>query len=157
MDPCLKGFLVIVPDAADTVIAVENFDIFVPVIIGIPVDEAVVPAFDTVILDAVAGGDIDLHPVICYEQMTAPFHDLVRGIEKQIIQIEFEDVIRREIILEKLLVNVDGSGNVDAVVTEIEQTDPFGKSECGCAVVGMNCDTCVMQYPASVQVCLVSL
>ena len=29
VDPCLKGFLVLVPDAADTVIAVENFDIFV--------------------------------------------------------------------------------------------------------------------------------
>ena len=27
MNPCLKGFLVLVPDAADTVIAVENFDI----------------------------------------------------------------------------------------------------------------------------------
>ena len=157
MDLCLKAFLVFVLDTADPVIAVEDLDIFVPVVIGITVDEAVVSSLNPIIFDAVTGGDIDLHPVIRHEEMAAPFHDLVRGIEKQIIQIKFQDVIRCEIVLKKFFVDIDGSGNVDAVVPEIEQTDPFGKSERTGIVIGTNCDTGVMQNPAPVQICLVGL
>ena len=64
------------------VIGVPDFQIFTAKISAVTVPETKVPVCNRIIFDAVAGGNIYLHTVICHKVVIAPAHDFVGGIVK---------------------------------------------------------------------------
>ena len=73
----------------------------------VTVGKIIVPAFYGKITYAVTVQDIDLHSVIGYEQMASPFHDLVAGIIKQIVDVKGINDILAVIIEEKFVFNIN--------------------------------------------------
>ena len=71
----------------------KNLNVFIAEIIRITIDKAVIPAFNSIGADSVAGQKTHLHTIVGKKQMSAAFHDLMRGIVKKIIRIEFKNMI----------------------------------------------------------------
>ena len=63
--------------------------------------------------------------------MPAPSGYFTGGIVEQVVLVKDKIFIRRKVIIEKPGADIDGGGEVDAVVPEIDQADPFGKREGG--------------------------
>ncbi len=91
----------------------------------VAVDKAVIPVFHGVVFDTVTAHDIDLHPVIRHEIVSAPAGNLPGGIVKQIIHIKDKEVRGREIIVEEPGPYIDGGIKVNAIIPKIDQADPF--------------------------------
>ena len=109
--------------------AVNDLDIFVTEIFVVPIDETIIPAGDSIVADAIAGEDIDLHAVICDKEVSAAAADAVGGVVKQIVDIKCQIIIRAKIIKKKILFQIDGSFDVHAIVAEIDERNPLAKSQ----------------------------
>ena len=86
---------------ADSMISVADLQIFPAEISGVPVQKFIIHAGYSVILDAVAGGNIDLHTIVRYKVVAASSHDFVGGIVEQVIGIKFQYMIRGQIVVKK--------------------------------------------------------
>ena len=95
----------------------------------ISISKAKIPVGDSKAFDAISGGDIDLHAVISDKKVTAAAHDGVVGIVEKVIYIKEKDVSLREVIMKKTTSQIDGGIDVDIIIFEICQTDPFAESQ----------------------------
>ena len=71
-------------------IAVQDDYVLVAKISGILIGKSIVPAFYSIAFDPVAGGNGNLASVVCNKQMGPSFHDLMRGVVKEILDVEFK-------------------------------------------------------------------
>ncbi len=149
MDSGFVEWGIILFKAENTMETVDDLNIFVTVILIIPIDKPVIPAGYGIVSDAITGQYIYLHPVIGYKQVASPAADAVGGIVKQIVDIEGQEIIRCEIIEKKVLFQVDGCLDVHAVITKIHKGNPFGKrGECTAAAIGFQRQCAVLKEPA---------
>ena len=114
---------------SDTVVTVDDLDVAVAVIEVVAVDEAVIPARDSVAAYPVAGEDGDLHPVITHEKMPAAPQDLAPHIVEKVVCIKLERGGGIQIVKEKAVPEIDRGMAVNSVVAEVEKADPFFKGE----------------------------
>lgn len=74
--------------AGDAVVGIDYFNIAVPEVIGIAIDETVINAGTGKIFDAISGMDVSLHPVFCDKQVVPAAHNGMVGVIKQVVRIE---------------------------------------------------------------------
>lgn len=74
--------------AGDAVVGIDYFNIAVPEVIGIAIDETVINAGTGKIFDAISGMDVSLHPVFCDKQVVPAAHNGMVGVIEQVVRIE---------------------------------------------------------------------
>ena len=74
------------------IVAVDDLNILIAQILIISIDKTIIPAFHSVVFDAIPAHDIDLHAVVRHKTMAAPAQDPAGGIVKQIIKIEDKEI-----------------------------------------------------------------
>ena len=79
----------------NAIVGIKYFDIGMSIIVVVPIDKAVVFAFDGVIPDALSAGEGDLGTIVIDEKMFAALHDAMHGIVEEIIGIKTQDSVRR--------------------------------------------------------------
>ena len=119
----------------DAYVAVHDIQVGSAEIQYIPVTEEIITAFYGVAPYAVAVQDVYLHSVIRGKEMVPAAHYLMGAVVEQLIGIEFKYLFRGEIIIEHLTHYVYGIGDVDAVIPEIDETDPFFERQWGTGAV----------------------
>lgn len=129
MEPGNKEAFALFLGLGDAVIGVDDADIGIAVIGRIPVDKDIIPSGYTVILDAIALGDIVLHAIVIDKEVIAAPHDLMAGIVEKIVIVKFEIIICLQIIGKKSLLQVDRCFDIHAVIPEIQKADGFFKRQ----------------------------
>ena len=71
------------------------------------------------VFDAVTRKNIDLHAIIRNKKMSAPLHDFVIGIVKQVVYIKFKLTGFIIIVSKESLFQINWSFDINAVVTEV--------------------------------------
>ena len=139
---------------AHAVKTVHDFNVFIAVIQGIPVDKPVIPAFHGIIFNTIPGGNAHLHAIIRYKQMIPTSHDFMGGVVKQIVQVKFQNHVHCEIIFKIPASDIDRIGNIDSIVPEVHQTYPLSKRKQHILPVSLKQDRSVIDDLQGFSVCL---
>ncbi len=134
------------------VVDVEDFQVLTAEIGGIAVDEAKVFSSPGVGLDAVAGDYADLHSVVRHEIVVPAAHDLVGRIIKQVVGIEFQHMGGGQVIVENFFAHINRVAEIEPVVPEIDEADPFLKGERGILQIRSYAAAGSVQDPAALQI-----
>ena len=63
MDPCCVTDRILLLFLPDTVVTGQDLYVFISEIVTVPIDKAVIPAENGIVLDAIASGNIGLHTI----------------------------------------------------------------------------------------------
>lgn len=67
--------------------------------------------------------------------MIATLHDLARGVVKQVVNVKFQYIHRRQIVVEELGTGIDRRAEINAVVAEVDEDDPLFKRQGGTVLI----------------------
>ena len=123
---CYRAFFMI---HTNTMVGVQYFNVFIAVIIGIPVDKLHVFSLYRIVFYAIAGGERYLHAVIRDKKVSAAPHNFVGSIVKQIVEIKLQFQLRFQIVYKIAFHQVDRGRKINSVVAQIDQAYPLFKGE----------------------------
>ena len=139
-------------------ITVQNIQVFVAEIKGVAILEGIIFSFHRIVLDTVTTHDIYLHAVIGYEEMPAPFGDLMGGVVEQILRRKQKEGVGGKVVIKEFGTNIYGGGNVYAIIPVIAKYDPFLKTEqMWAAFISVHRKSLVFEKQAGLQIGPVSI
>ncbi len=142
----------------NTMISVQDIQVLVTEIEGVTILEYIVFSFHRIVLDTVTTHDIYLHAVIGYEEMPAPFGDLMRGVVEQILRRKQKEGVGGKVVIKEFGTNIYGGRNVDAIIPIIAKYDPFLKTEqMWAAFISVHRKSPVLEKQAGLQIGSVSI
>ena len=142
----------------NTMISVQDIQVLVTEIEGVTILEYIVFSFHRIIFNSVTTHDIYLHAVIGYEEMPAPFGDLMGGVVEQILRRKQKEGVGGKVVIEKLWTNIYGGGNVYAIIPVIAKYNPFLKTEqMWAAFISVHRKSPVLEKQAGLQIGSVSI
>ena len=114
--------------AGNTVVGIEYFDVAVPEVICVTIDETVINARTGKVFDAISGMDVCLHSVFCDKKVISAAHDGMIGVIEQIVCIKCQDISGRQIVGEEIALQVNGGLYIEAIVFKIDEGNPFSET-----------------------------
>ena len=125
VDEDLVFFDIVLRDLKNTVVAIDDDDIGIPVIRIVSVGKLIVPARNGIGLDTVSCEDRVLHSIVIDKEMTVPLLNFVAGIVEQIVNIKFQFQRGREKIAEISFAQINRVFTIQTVTAEVQQNDRF--------------------------------
>ncbi len=113
----IKILSVFVLGFPDTVIDVIDFQILSAEIGRVVIYKAIIHAGDAIAFDPVSGGKRKLHAVVGYKIVISAAHDLMGRIIEEIFHVEFQYMMRRQIVIKKLLPQINGIAEIQSIVS----------------------------------------
>ena len=108
-----------------TCICVDDQNIGIPEIKGVSVYHAIISVINSKRMNPIAGQDTVLASVITDKQISAFLLYFFGTIKKEVIAVEFQDAVRRQVVFKILVAEIDWCFEVDPMITEVDQAYEF--------------------------------